>query len=388
MKTKRIISVLIISLIILTLFGSLVSCSNGKLGKQFVTYSYFNTTSTLVIYEKPKKAENIWTKVKELLSAIESKLDMDIEGSDVWNFNQSSGGELQIDKITYDVLSLSKVMYELTDGTFNPALGIYIDLWGFSPRFSAENYKIEKPYDREDYKNSLPEDKFISAFSSLVDFSQVTLEEREGKYYVIKPNSKVTIDGNDYTMMINLGGIGKGYATDVVTDFLNKEGYTYGYFSVGRSSLSLLNNPMKLKDSPIDNAWRVALVNPFENEKTYADVFCNQTSVSTSGDYENFYEYNQKRYSHIINPETFMPFDNNIASVTVMGKNASYCDALTTALCVMGKDKAISFSNEYLGEYSLAVVVIENGERVVFTKGMDNIFIKDHSILLKSWGEE
>lgn len=397
MKTKRIkkvISVLLMSVLSLFLVGTFVGCNNTKSGKQFVTYSYFNTTSTLVIYsnfyskKNQKKVEETWTNVKESLAKIESKIAVDIEGSDVWNFNASNGGEIEIDKITYELLSIAKEMYDFTEGAYNPAMGIYVDLWGFSPRFSSEEYTATMPYDREDWKKNLPSQAYLDAFTSLVDFSAVIIEEKEGRYFVTKPDNKVTVAGTDYTMQINLGGIGKGYATDKAYDFLTEEGYKDGYFSVGRSSLRLMNNPIEIKASPIANAWKVALINPFDSENTYADVFCKQTSVSTSGDYENYYENNSKRYCHIIDTSTFAPIDNGVSSVSVVGPLSSYCDALSTALCVMGKEKAFAFGNEKLSDYALTLVTLENGEKVVYTKDKSStIFVQDQSFVKKEWGE-
>lgn len=379
-KTRTICAIILVCILI-ALSGVLAACQNNE-GKQFNSYQYFNTETTLVLFGNFARkadidhAEKVWSEVKEILSSIENAISVE-EGSDIFAFNNHSGGLLEISQHTYNILTQAKKLYEFTQGAFNPSLGLHVDLWGFSPRFSKASYEPSKDYDREDYKNNIPSAEYIDGFAPLTDFSKVTLSTSDGKYFVSKPNDKVTINGKEYTMNINLGGLGKGYATDVITDYLKKEGIKDGYISVGRSSLTVLNNAIILADAPKPTDWKVGLINPNDTTKQYGHMFLNNISLSSSGDYENYYEIGGKRYSHIIDGNTFYPVDNTITSVTVVSSSATYCDALSTALCVMGIDKAKEFVQENMFD-DRVVISYKNGENLqVFTSENGNFELTD-----------
>lgn len=345
-------------------------------GAQYTTYDYFNTNCTVSCYlpaERSGELKELWEgEIKAALQKVESLLSQDGENSDVRAFNEAAEGEiLTVDKITYDALTLAKQAYEDTDGAFNPALALSVDLWGFSPRFSEKDYAPQKPYDREDYKSELPEDKYVDAFLSLSDFAQTELYEKDGIYYLKKSDVSVVVDGVTYTQEIDLSGIGKGYCADLVAGILREHGFDFGYVDIGGSSIALLKNARKEGKAELGE-WEVSVLAPDKSGGYYFKAYLKDTSLSTSGSYQQYYEINGTRYSHILDGKTGAPYRSDVLTASVYGSSAALADAYSTALCVMGSEKATAFASSLKG-YTYTMAVEDNGGYKVLTNAAGRI---------------
>lgn len=345
-------------------------------------YAFFNTaTRWAYLPASDEQDEKTWGDVTAMLRNVENTISADIEGSDISRFNEAEAGEtLEISELTYRVLSTAKTVYERTDGAYNPAVGLLVDLWGFSPRFSDGSYTSQFPYDREQY-DSLPAENYIGAFRALSDFSAVAVTSEGGKYFVTKPSTAYAVVADEngqehtYTMQLNLGGIGKGYAVDEAEKIVCSAGYDSGYINIGGSSMCVLS---RLDEKGNKVPWEVAVKNPRASEEfpydSYFSVVQQDVSLSSSGDYENCYKVDGRRYCHIINPFTGYPVNaepenenaSGIVCASVFGISAAEGDATTTALMVMGKEKAISYLNNNLAGKD-AVFVWYNGEDGSYT---------------------
>ncbi|MBR6788994.1 MAG: FAD:protein FMN transferase, partial [Clostridia bacterium] len=340
--------------------ASLFGCA--KKAEAFDLYGYFGDTLTRVVtYETLGDDEE---KIRAVCESVDRAVSLSVKNSDVNRFNSAEPSEkVRLSKVGYEIFSQAKELFTLTGGAYNPAVGLLVDLWGFSPRFNSPDYTPTMPYDRTE--PSVPAEKYISAFSSeeVTDFSKVTLGQDNDGYYAIKPSGSVTVDGVKYSMQIDLGGIGKGYASDECAKAVSQKDF---YVSVGASSLVLGSNAVTPSGAKEENVWKVTLASP-RGEKAYASVFAKNVAGSTSGDYQKYFEQNGVRYSHIINPFTGRPIDNSVATVTLFGRTASALDALTTAMSVMGKNDAISFWKEHLSDCDLLLTAYENGKGVIYT---------------------
>ncbi len=341
-------------------------CSSSA--KRYDMMGYFGTYSSFVVGNYNEVSENADSAAKEieaLLSAVESAIGATVDDSDVARFNAAGAGEkLEITRITYEVMSLAAEMYEKTDGYYNPAVGNLVDLWGFTPRFDDPDYAPSEPYDRP-AGEPLPDEKYIEAFSSdgITDFGAVELIKDNGRYYAVKPNATVTVE-KTYSMNIDLGGIGKGYAADECAKILSKYGLKKSYVSIGTSSLYLAESEKTAKGAPNKNMYEVKLTHPRES-KEYLSVYACNVAASTSGDYEKFFIYDGVRYSHLINPFDGRPTDSGFVTGSVFGESAAEGDALTTALAVMEKQAAISYASE--SGYKYALLYEENGGYALYT---------------------
>ncbi|MDE6058485.1 MAG: FAD:protein FMN transferase [Clostridia bacterium] len=366
----------LLSAVFLTAF---VACGENIDLPRFPVYNYFNTSTDWKYISQSEEIEkSTWKQISKMLNHVEESISVSVEKSSVSKFNAAdAGAKVQIDETAYTLFALAQELYEKTDGAYNPAVGNLVDLWAFSPRFDYLTYEAKFPYDRVNPYKELPSVEYVEAFKTLSDFSQVQLLEEEGKYYAVKPDCKVEKDGYTYTMQLNLGGIGKGYAVDEADRIIRAAGYEYGYFNLGGSSMSVLKNPSETAEN---NIWSIGVVNPRGTDlceySSFMAVKEKDIFLSSSGDYEQSYTYDGKRYSHIINPYTGYPVnaaptdaEGGIICASVFGLgSAAEGDATTTALVVMGKEKAISYIQENLmGVHALFVYDNGDGTYTLYT---------------------
>lgn len=352
----------------LVLLVSLCSCSvivdgtdvTDYTGVQYTTYEFFNTNTTVSCYlpaEEREKLVSLWDgEIRDALVKISSLLSTDGENSDVRAFNEAdAGATLEIDALTYEVLSLAKQAYADTDGAFNPALALSVDLWGFSARFNETDYSPSAPYDREDFRTQLPDSAYVAAFLSLSDFSETEIYACDDGYFIKKSASVAEVDGVRYTQQLDLSGIGKGYAADTVAEILADNGFEFGYVDIGASSMSLMKNARREAGAELGK-WTVSVISPTESGKYYFKAYVKDASLSTSGSYQQFYDIDGRRYSHIIDPFTGEPYVSDVLTASVFGENAALCDAYSTAFCVLGSEKAIELADRLEGyTYTVAV---------------------------------
>lgn len=311
-----------------------------------------------------EKANALHEEIKALLTSLDSSMNIANENSYISQFNAAeAGSEIQIDKDTYEVLNIAIKMFEETDGYYNPGVYYSVDLYGFGVR---ADYNERRPYDRDDYRTQLPDNEYVTAFQQLGEsFAEVSTYQRDGKYYVSKPEKTVTVEGHTYSLAMDLGGIGKGYAIDLADRLIDEAGFEYGYFNFGSSSQAINESPSK--DS--DGMFKLSFQNPRKLLGAgYLTTRTANVAISTSGDYILSYTIDGTRYSHIINPKTGAPIRTGIATATVLdGRDgegiysAAEADARTTALCAMGVEKATEYMNE-LTEKGIKVAFLhENG---------------------------
>lgn len=306
-----------------------------------------------------EKANALHEEITGLLTSLDSSMNIANENSYISQFNAAeAGSEIQIDYHTYQVLSIAIKMFEETDGYYNPGVYYSVDLYGFGVRSDNE----ARPYDREDPSVELPDNEYVTAFQQLGEsFAEVSTYQRDGKYYVYKPEKTVTVEGHTYSLAMDLGGIGKGYAIDLVDELIDEAGFEYGYFNFGSSSQAINGS---LSD---DGMFELSFQNPRKFLGAgYLTTRTANVAISTSGDYILSYTIDGTRYSHIINPKTGAPIRTGIATATVLdGREGVYSaaesDARTTALCAMGVEKATEYMNE-LTEKGIKVAFLhENG---------------------------
>ena len=233
-----------------------------------------------------------------------------------------------------DSLKASFEIAEMTDGAFDPTWAALWGLWDFDSQI-------------------MPSNESIQSALNLIDWRSVELNENHCKF--LKPGMK-----------IGLGAIGKGIALDKCKDVLHsKKIDNYIIVAGGQVLVSGLNNGKK---------WRVGIRKPdgLINELAYVLDLTN-TCISTSGDYEKYFEKDGIRYHHIINPKTGMPA-RGTKSVTVITPNATLADALSTAFFVMGPAESIDFANRFP---NLDVIIIDSNLKHHLSNGVEkNIFLK------------
>ncbi len=167
---------------------------------------------------------------------------------------------------------------------------------------------------------------------------------------------------SDEQKYIDLGGIAKGYITGKIVEILKADGITSAMINLG-------GNAYAIGKKSTGEPWRIGVANPKNPEKTVGVISAENLAVITSGDYHRYFEIGDKRYSHILNPVTGYPADTELCSVTIISKDATTADFLSTAVFVAGLEKG----KELLKNYNSMGILITD-TTIYFSKELSDIF--------------
>ena len=181
------------------------------------------------------------------------------------------------------------------------------------------------------------------------------------KFYLLlkkRDMKKLMLDGNTLTktdVSMDFGGVLKGFAADKVRKIANNYGIKSGIVNLG-GNVCLIGSK---KGKP----WTVGIVNPFSPGEVYLTVDAEDTNIITSGAYQRYFEYEGEIYHHIISPKTGHPAESDVASATVISKDGTLADALSTAIFVLGSEKGVEIANEY----GVDIIIIKKDGSVIAT---------------------
>ncbi|MBS1549628.1 MAG: FAD:protein FMN transferase [Bacteroidetes bacterium] len=156
---------------------------------------------------------------------------------------------------------------------------------------------------------------------------------------ILIDTKKQTIFLKEKGMKIGFGSIGKAYAAEKAKELMQKNGVEAGIINAA-------GDVATWGKQPDGEAWAIGIQNPFEPDEIEEVVEMDNNAVVTSGSYEKYAEINGKRYSHIIHPKTGMP-STGLISVTIIGKNATIANGLSTSIMVLGVQKGLQLMNQF-----------------------------------------
>ena len=297
------------------------------------TFFAMDTVMTLRLYgggdALPDAAEE---RVKEL-EALWSVTD---ENSEIFVLNRDGHAVLSGD--TAALLANALELCARTGGALDVTVYPVLRAWGFT----TGEYAV-------------PDSETIEKLLARVDYTQVALDEVAG--------TAAIPDGVE----IDLGSVAKGYTGDVLAGLLKTHG-------VESAILDLGGNIQTVGTKPDGSHWRIGVRDP-EDETAYIGVVSVAgKAVVTSGGYERYFERDGVRYWHILDPETGAPARSGLASVTVVGDAGVVCDALSTALFVMGREDAVGFWRQYRDELSFELILLDDDGSVTITAGLEDSF--------------
>ena len=343
---NKIISLLVVIAILLTC----VSCAQGSA----YDFYYFNTEIHVQTGDK-KLSQTTINKIDAVLDNAEKTFSTssNIPNSLVNKFNNANSGQVLVNSDFITIYQKSMELYRFSNGKFNPALKPLVALWGFGDNYPIENFI---PPQQEQIASILN--------SEHIDFASI--------HYI--PSQNILIKPND-EMQLDFGGIVKGYIADKIADILIQSGHKKGYVNIGGSSLTLLQIEELGVVHPRGDG-QIITINTNKAKKI---------SVSTSGDYQRYYNHQGKRYSHIIDGSTGEPAVTAVSSATILGVDGIVADALSTALCTCVinnyEDTLTPFVKKILNKYpSAQIYIVANFEEdnLIITNKLLN---KDFTIL-------
>ena len=241
------------------------------------------------------------------IMAVERLMSIYRPDSDVARLNRNAAGkEIEIDPRTFEALNDAIESSRLSGGAFNVFILTSEQLWGFK---TGHAHRVPPPQ-----KVEMPP----------ADGSEISLREAGGKHFARLLKEEMKID---------LGGIAAGYAVDRVVKVLRGMNARGALVDIGGDCYCLR---MSASGTP----WRVAVRHP-RGGGALTVLELSDRAVTTSGDYEDFFMENGKRYSHIFDPRSGRPAESGVISATVISNTCTMADALATALVVMGKDEGL-----------------------------------------------
>lgn len=297
------------------------------------------TTYSIRLWEFPESPdqEAFAAHIQEQLDRLDRELmSLYAEDSQISRFNRSEPGEwfAVADEIV-DVIRVSEQVSELSGGVFDVTVAPLVQRWGFAETPGAADQGV------------LPTDSELERLRSRVDYRQ--LEWRRSPP-ALRKRAPLGVD---------LGGVAKGYAVDVLAGYFDSLGLDSYFIEIG--------GEIRLRGSrPDGGQWVPAIERPGGGREVQAvlDPGGQPLALAGSGDYRNFFMADGQRYSHEIDPRTGRPVEGGLTAVYVISDTTVMADALSTAFMAMGFEEA----SRLAADRNLAAFFIyraENGDGIL-----------------------
>ena len=341
---------------------SLVSALSLSACQQPPDYNYLSGetmgTSYHISYQLPKDTDEaaIQIAIDKRLQQINDSMSTYQEDSTISKFNRLSQNEpIVIDADFSHVLDISRQVYEQSNGAFDPTVMPLIETWGFGSTMTVE--RLQSP----------PTAAEIAQAKALVDFEGVVQNDKT----LYKTKDGIGLD---------FSAVAKGYGVDVIADVLKNDYKIRNYMveiggEVATSGVSGQQQPWQIAiDAPIEGSTvteRQTIAAIRQPMKTG-----NKMYLATSGNYRNSIIFDNKRYSHTIDPTTGEPIAGGAPSVTVVADSVALADAWATALTAMPYEKALATAEAQ----NIAALFIILADRASSDNGVNNNADNNNSI--------
>lgn len=278
-----------------------------------------------VVSSSEDEAEKAIEKVFNELKRLEEVFNFYSDQSEVAGINRKAGIEpVKVSEDMMDLLKKAVYVSELTEGAFDITTGPLTKLWDF-------------------HKKEVPDNEKIKAALRLVNYKYIVIDEKNSTVFLKKKG-----------MLIDPGGIAKGYGADRAVEILKKEGIKAALVAIAGD---IRGYGLKMNGSP----WLIGIRKPrsMDSDDLVATLPLRDSAISTSGDYERFFIKDGKRYHHILDPKTGYPA-NSTGGVSVISEEGYLSDSLATAVFVLGPQKGI----ELLRRLNFkGIFITEDGQR-------------------------
>ena len=288
----------------------------------------YGTSYNILFYHS--SVDNYSEEIDSILADIDNSMSTYKPNSILSRINNNQ--DIEVDNHFINVFKTSKKIFKKTEGRFDPSIGLLVNYWGFG----AEKYQLTTEIKDDDLMKNL--------------ISKVGLD----KFKIVDNRLKRPL--NSY---IDFNAIAKGYAVDVIANYLKSKQIKNYLVEIGGEINTLGINLDKNKP------WVVGIDMPrFDGDRSiYSTLELKNISLASSGTYRKFkIDSDGNRYAHIIDPLTGYPSKTNILSVTVKASSCVEADAYATALHTMSIDEIIKFFDENEGISSLVIFENENNQ--------------------------
>lgn len=280
-----------------------------------------------------KSEEAVAAAVTEI-ERLDALLSTGSETSEITMLNRNK--EAVVSEDSAYLLKRSMELWESTGGAFDITIYPVMKAWGFA----GETFQV-------------PEENELGNLLTYVDASRIAFDGEKNK--VVLPEQ----------VEIDFGGIAKGYTSARVAQIMKE-------YHIKSAKLNLGGNVQTVGEKTDGSAWRIAIKSPDDTFPYLGVISVKDKAVITSGGYERYFEENGIIYHHIIDPKTGRPAQSGLCSVTIVCEDGTLADGLSTALYVMGKDKAIAYWKEHKDEFE--AVLMDDIGMLYVTEGLADSF--------------
>ena len=278
-------------------------------------------------------SEHLLDKAQKQIFGLEESLSVTLADSEIAQLNRNGRRRLSGDPL--QLLDAALTLCRETDGALDLTIYPVVQAWGFT----TGDYRV-------------PSEEELAVLLAAVDYTEVRIEE-DGE--VVLPAGA----------QLDLGSVAKGYLGDLLCTLLRTGGAEHAMLNLG-------GNVQVMGGKPDGSDWSIGIRDP-EGTGLLGTVGLQDGAVVTSGGYERYFtDEDGDLWWHIMDPRTGMPARSGLVSVTVLGAQGLVCDALSTALFVMGEEKALAYWRTH-GEVELALVTED--ERLILTPGLAERFV-------------
>lgn len=330
------LSFILISITVTIIAAACSSSNPSKYSSPISKTDFFmGTVVKISLYDK--KDENIISKAFDRIKEIENEVSINKEGTELVKLNSLAGkAPLKVKNDTYMIIKRGIEYSKLSQGSFDITIGPIVKLWSIG----------------------LPEAKVptrgeINVKLKLVGYENIQLND-DKSIFLRRPG-----------MIVDLGGIAKGYTADEVVEVLKQNGVKSAVIDLG-------GNVFAMGSKTDGESWKIGIQNPFDlRGKIIGTIEVQNKSIVTSGIYERFIEKDGKRYHHILSPFNGYPYNNEIAGVTIVSDKSIDGDALSTTVFSKGLNGGMKFVKETKG---IEAIFVTKNKDIYITDGLKNNF--------------
>ena len=249
--------------------------------------------------------EQILEKLNQVFSTYQTR-------SELSQLNQhKTAGEHSLSMPLWNLLALAKALHEKSSGAFDVTVSPLVDLWGFGAQKRRSFSEIEQRLEQ-------------------------VLSLTGSELYSL-PTPGVLVK-HDKELALDLSAIAKGYAVDVIANYLEGRGLQHYLVDIGGEIRTRGTNAS-------GRAWIVGIEKPIANERRVGwQMALGDKAMASSGDYRNHFDYLGARYSHLIDPRNGRPIPTRNLTVTVVSELATIADAWATAMAVLGPEHGLALA--------------------------------------------
>jgi len=302
-----------------------VSCSKGRPSIYKKTKPLMDTLVTItVVAGSDEQANKTIDKAFSVIEQFGDKINFFSDKSELSAINRNAGTTpVKVSPDTLGVIERAIYISEKSNGAFDPTIGPEINMWDF-------------------FKKIRPADADIKKKLSLVNYRDIIVDRAKSTVFLRRKG-----------MLMDLGGIAKGYAADLALANLRQSG-------IGAGIVAAAGDIRAFGLKPDGTLWKIGIKNPrqqSEADELIAKASLTNKAISTSGDYERYFVEDGRRYHHILDPKTGYPA-GQCRSVTVISDSGIFADGFSTAVFVSGPEKGMKLVREAGVE---AVIIDKDG---------------------------